>query len=137
MMRTCLAHDRIGREDLYVPTVGNCQMQCIQRPKRRGSLGHPLTRLAVVSFLNGNDVIQPPLTVATKQFLYALRVFLRQFAAPHLLCERGVELDLGEPAYHGSLKYPESTLGLFTERFRTVIGTPATVLNVKRVRGSG
>ena len=97
-------HDRIRSQHVHAKTVGHRQVKSIQRPHCRRSAGHPLARLTILFLLNRHDVIQLLLAMTAKQLLDALRIVLRQFLAPHLLCERRVQLDVRQPARNGSIK---------------------------------
>ena len=68
--------------------------------------------------------------MTAKQLLDALRIVLRQFLAPHLLCERRVQLDIRQPAQNGRIKRSKVALRRLAQRLRTVIGDKDTCVDV-------
>ena len=126
----CLIQDLIGRQDMQLVAVSGRKVKCIQRTQCCRPLGHPLTRPENVGILNRHHVVQPPITVVSKQLLHPLCIFVRQLVTAHLLCERGVQLYIREPADYGRIECPNPTLGLFAKRLRAVVRYQDTCVDV-------
>lgn len=123
-------HSMIGSQHRKIAAVGRSKTQCIQGPKRGLVRRHPLSSPNVLVLFNRHDLVQSPSHMCAEEILHAFGIVGRQLSSPRLFRQRRMQLDIGEPTDDRRAEPTEMLFCLLTQRFRTVICSQDTGINV-------
>ena len=111
----------IRRQNLQISTMGHGKVQRIKGSEHRVHSSDPLSGLNEISVFDCRDLVQCMGHVGAEEFLNPLGILFRQFTLPHLLRQRRMQLDVGQPTHNRRAKRTKPLLGSFAEGLRAVI----------------